>query len=138
MNCRHSEARRRQQKYWILQWREQGKFDNLLEEMRMQDAESHFRSVQMSTETFDAQMARLASALSLLRRRSISNVHLPARDLSRQRYPHVIFITICCLLANAFLCVPAYLSVRSSADLSVCLSVCLSIHIFSNNNTTTF
>ena len=152
INCRHSEARRRQQQYWILRWREQGEFDNLLEEMRMQDAESPFRYVRMSMEAFDAQMARVASALSFLRRGSISNIHLPARDLTRQRYPHVIFITICCLLANAFLCVPAYLSVRSSAGLSVCLfvylhislcvcpsvclsfclSVCLSIHIFSH------
>ena len=92
----------------------------------MQDAESHFLGTNVDV-TFDAQMARVPSASSFLRRRLISNVHLSARDLTRKRYPHGIFITIRCLLDIAFLCVPACLSVRSSGCLSICLSVWLSL-----------
>ena len=79
--------------------------------------------VRMSTETYDAQMARIASALSLLRRRSISNVHQSARDLTRKRYPHGIFISIRSLLDNAFLCVLACLPICQFVSWSVCLSV---------------
>ncbi|XP_062521162.1 uncharacterized protein LOC134196098 [Corticium candelabrum] len=78
-----------QQRNWIFQRRrDQGEIDNLLEEMRMQDAESHFRCIRKSAEIFDDQMPRVASALSLLRRRSISNVHRSARDLTRKRYKY--------------------------------------------------
>jgi hypothetical protein len=73
LNLRRRRKRRtlnatsRSRRFWvreIFQRRgEQGEFHNLVTEMRLHDAESHFQYMRMSREAFDALVTKVAPAL---------------------------------------------------------------------------
>lgn len=59
---------------------QQGEYHNLLQELRLQDAESHFRYLRMSKETFDQLLTRVKPLLT--RRRKYSREISPAQRLA--------------------------------------------------------
>ena len=127
---RAREASRRRRRKWVRtifqRRREHGDYHNLLAEMRLQDAESHYRFLRMSRETFDALVAKVAPAL---KRRSYQSVYRPEISPG-ERYScvHSSFITVCVWVCVClFVCMSACLPVSLSICLSVCLFVDLSV-----------
>ena len=75
---RNKKKKKTRRRFWVRQIvqkrRDQGEFHNLLQEMRLNDPESHFRYLRMSKATFDRLLARVGPLLS---RRGYRSDHRP-------------------------------------------------------------